>query len=164
LHARLPILVDAPLEGILCLGDLVRVRRLVVVVEGVGAESVEVGSVGGLSAFGEKPEVLEDVILCVGADPLSDVVVNRRHHPGLGLLDSEVQSLGLAVTLVCGRGMAYGTIRIHPDDRLSRLVFGTLKGRRETVELVMPTQIGTRFKQTGAIPRWWFGRREKEEK
>lgn len=43
LYAGLPVLVDASLQRSLSLGDLVGVRRRVVVVEGVGGDVVEMG-------------------------------------------------------------------------------------------------------------------------
>ncbi len=45
--------------------------------------------------------------------------VNRLHHPVLCLLNCSLEPLGLAVTGVCGRGMADGTVRVHPNDGLT---------------------------------------------
>ncbi len=49
------------------------------------------------------------------------VIIDRLHHTRLGLADCHVKALGLAVTRERGRGVAYGTVRIHPDDGLARL-------------------------------------------
>ncbi len=49
------------------------------------------------------------------------VIVYRLHHTRLGLADCHVKALGLAVTRERGRGVAYGTVRVHPDDGLARL-------------------------------------------
>lgn len=69
LDTGLPVLVDAALERGLGVGDLVGVRRRVVVVEGVGGDLVEVRRVGVFAALGEQAEVLQDVVLGVGSDP-----------------------------------------------------------------------------------------------
>jgi hypothetical protein len=37
------------------------------------------------------------------------------------LFDSNVEALSLTLTCHIGRGMAYRTVRIHPDDRLARI-------------------------------------------
>lgn len=47
--------------------------------------------------------------------------VHRLHHPRLGLLDGDLEALGLAVALHRGRGMADGAVGVHPDVLLPRL-------------------------------------------
>jgi len=50
------------------------------------------------------------------------IIVYRLHHPGLSLSNRHLQAFGLAVAGQCGRSMAYGAVRVHPDDRLPRFV------------------------------------------
>jgi hypothetical protein len=40
----------------------------------------------------------------------------------LGLLDGNLEALGLTIACQRGGGMADGTVRVHPDDRLAGLV------------------------------------------
>lgn len=69
LDAGLPILVYAALERGLGIGDLIRVGRGVVVVEGVGRDLVEMRRVGVFATLGEQAEILEDVVLGVSSNP-----------------------------------------------------------------------------------------------
>lgn len=55
------------------------------------------------------------------ADGSPYLSVNRLHHAELCLLNRSLEPLGLAVTGVGGRGMADGTVRVHPNDRLAFL-------------------------------------------
>lgn len=50
------------------------------------------------------------------------IVVDGPHNTVLGLLDSHIKTLGLAVTSGLRRGMAYGAVRIHLDDGLAWFV------------------------------------------
>jgi hypothetical protein len=52
---------------------------------------------------------------------IPDIIVDGLHHAVLGLADGLLQTLGLALTGVRGRGMADGAVWIHPDDAFPRL-------------------------------------------
>lgn len=69
LDRRLPILVDAPFQLRLGVGDLARVRRLSVVAERVGRDAIDVLGVGRLAPLRQEAEVLEDVVLGVSPHP-----------------------------------------------------------------------------------------------
>lgn len=86
LDRGLPVFVDSPLERGLCVGYLVGVRRGIVVVKGVGGYLLEMGCVGILAALGEQTEILEDVVLGVGADPrpgMAECTASARPRPRL---------------------------------------------------------------------------------
>jgi hypothetical protein len=69
LHGRLPVLVDATLQLRLRGGDLVGVRRCVVVVVGMGRNTVQVCRMSRLSTLRQQPEVLEDIVLGMSPYP-----------------------------------------------------------------------------------------------
>ena len=147
LNRGLPVLVDTALQLRLRRGDLVGMRRCVVVVIGMSRDAVQMGRVRGLPPLRQQPEVFEYVVLSVSSHPgaaikglaartaqdagskrwredshVPYVVVDGLHHPGLGLADGHLEPLGLAIAGQRGRSVAYGTVRVHPDDRLPWLV------------------------------------------
>jgi hypothetical protein len=63
--------------------------------------------------------VVESQVRERGAVP--NVIVYRLHHAALGLADGHFQPLCLALAGHGGRGLADGTVRIHPDDAFPRL-------------------------------------------
>jgi hypothetical protein len=77
LDRGLPVLVNAALEVDLCGRYLVRMRRCVVVVEGVCREPVQMGRVCCLAPLGQKAEVFQDVILCMSSDPRSGKLLHQ---------------------------------------------------------------------------------------
>jgi len=50
-----------------------------------------------------------------------DIVIYRLHHSGFGLADGHLEALCLAVAGQSCRSVAYGTVRVHPDDGLPLL-------------------------------------------
>lgn len=119
-------------------------RLRVIISVGMGSDVLQMGRVGRLATFCQQPKILEDIILGMSPHPravalsvstfhgvprvrgrfskqaLPYIIVYRLHHPGLSLPNSHLQTFGLAVAGQCGRSMADGTVRVHPDDRLSR--------------------------------------------
>lgn len=51
------------------------------------------------------------------------VVVHRLHHTRLGLLNGDLEALGLAVASKAGGSMTDGTVRVHSDDGLAGFMF-----------------------------------------
>lgn len=137
LHTGLPVLVDSTLERGLSSHHLVGMRGGLVVVVGILGNAVQVSSMSGLAAIGELAKVIKNVVLGMGTDPstvkllasnqlkttqgdtwnnLPDVIIDRLHYPLLGMLDGQLQALGLALTGRVGGSGANGTVGIHSDD------------------------------------------------
>lgn len=87
----------------------------------VGSDSIHMRSMGSLSLIGEEAEIFKYVVLRMASNPGTYFSIYRPHHAVLGLFDSNVEALGLTLTCHVGRGMAYSTVRIHPDDSLARI-------------------------------------------
>ena len=150
LDRGLPVLVDSTLQLSLSRSDLVRMRRRMVVMIRMCCDTLQVVAMRCFPSLGKESEVLQDVVLRMCPYPCSVgrergrrlargqstavprrwrgrgkyvpyVIVYRLHHTRLGLADCHVEALGLAVTRERGRGVAYGTVRVHPDDGLARL-------------------------------------------
>lgn len=116
--------------------------RGVVVVVGVGGDTIEVGGMSSLPALGEQTEILQYVVLGVSSNPgtasrvsterhlgrflpdVPNVVVYRLHHAMLGLLNGNIETLGLAVARQSGRSMAEGAVGVHPNCRRLALARG----------------------------------------
>lgn len=147
LYARLPVLIDAPLESGLSLGNLVGMRWCVIVVVRVGGDAIQVSGVGSFPAFCEESEVFEDIVLCMCANPRTTVrsisgvgreesrnrrarepyvAVNRPHHAVLSLLNGHLEPFGLAIARHRRRGMTDCAVGIHPDEGLSIWVVSSI--------------------------------------
>jgi hypothetical protein len=96
-------------------------RRGMIIMISVGSDSVHMRSMGSLSLIGEEAEIFKYVILRMASNPGTYFSIYRPHHTVLSLFDSNVEALSLTLTCHIGRGMAYRTVRIHPDDRLARI-------------------------------------------
>lgn len=103
--------------------------------------ALEVLRVGLFPSLGEHAEVREYVILRVSSCPFTTYVVSPRpkyrsvvrktpqgayspnvmvhgpHHLMLGMVNSRLQGLRLAITLQVGGAAANGTVGVHPDER-----------------------------------------------
>lgn len=90
-------------------------------VECVGSDVVEMSRVGRLSSLGKLTEILKNIILSMGPYPRTYVTIYGSHHAFLGLLNGYFEALCLAVTGHRGRSMAYGAVRVHPDEGLAHL-------------------------------------------
>jgi hypothetical protein len=67
----LPILIDTAFEGGLGVGDLIWVRRRVVVISGLRMYVFHESGMAGFPALSKLAEVLQDVILCMGSYPFA---------------------------------------------------------------------------------------------
>lgn len=105
-----------------------------IVVISVGGYPIYVCGMCDLPAFCEESKIFKNVILCVSPNPGTSVrsttnayrkcsdegyepyiIVDGPHHAVLGLLDGNLQALGLAIACHRGRSMAKSAVWIHPD-------------------------------------------------
>lgn len=139
MYARLPVLVNSSLQASLSIGYCLRVRWHAVVLPGLSVYAVYFCRMSVLPALCEKAEVFQDEVLCSATDPCPRVLsapivkeesrlgyppylgIDRVHDFGLGLLDSRVQTLSLAVTRCVGRQVTDCAVGVHLDDRLGLL-------------------------------------------
>lgn len=69
LNRCLPVLIDTPLERLLRGRDLIGMRWSVVVVVGMSSDAFQVLGMCRLASLCQQSEVLEDIVLCVCANP-----------------------------------------------------------------------------------------------
>jgi len=120
-YARLPVLVNSSLQASLSIGYCLWVRWHAVVLPGLSVYTVYFCRMSVLPTLCEKAEVFQDEVLCSASDPRPYLGIDRVHDFGLGLLDSRVQTLSLAVTGCVGRQVTDCTVGVHLDDRLGLL-------------------------------------------
>jgi hypothetical protein len=134
-----PVLVNATFQVGLGVNDRLWVWRSVIQHVGVLVEAIQIGLVSGLTSCGQEAEVFQDIVLCMRSYPVSAswlsricfkgrqdpspyITVYGGHHPIFSLTDRCVQTFSLAGTLHSSRSPTYGTVRVHPDDRFTRLL------------------------------------------